>query len=105
MSPNVWIPNRSYHNYRPAEEFGTLQVLTSGQVGKFSVGEMFRKFELKMKDSTENDFLIITSLPYLNVVASAILGQKHQRYNLLIYDPRLNVYRQRSVDLSGIKRR
>ena len=81
----VWVPNDSTHDFDPAKEYGEIIYLTRGRINRFSTSKLYREFVDKMKDSTEKDYLILTGLTMLNVLAAAILVLKYKRLNLLIY--------------------
>ena len=85
MKSTVWIPNDSTHDFSSAERYGNLVYLTRGRVNRFSTSKLYREFVHLMKESTEHDYLVLTGLTMLNVLAASILAIKHKRINLLIF--------------------
>lgn len=85
MRPIVWIPNNSAHDFSTAEQWGSLRFLSQGWINRFAVAEMHRCFEQQLKKSNKEDYLLVTSLTIMNVVAASILATKHNRLNLLLY--------------------
>lgn len=96
----VYVANRSSHDYRPAYKFGELIFITKGDLNKFAVGELFRTFAEVLRDSTEDDFFLPTSLPILSSIGSAILAHKHGRVKYLLF--RNGEYIVRTIDLGEL---
>lgn len=95
----VYVPNRGPHDYSEAKKFGELVFCTQGSLDKYDTAEMFRELTDAMYDSTEEDYLLLTSLTSLCAVAAGIFGAKHGRLNLLIHSPISNGYVLRRVIL------
>jgi hypothetical protein len=95
--PKVFIANRGSHDYRAAERFGDPVFVTNGEINKFAIGELFRRAQEVMKDSTEDDFFLPTSLPILSGLCSAILAHKHGRVRYLLF--RAGEYIERTIFL------
>lgn len=85
--PRVFIPNLSHHDFTSARKFGELVFLTEGWVPPQQVNNIFRQCYEKMKDCTDSDFLLISSLPIINAAASSIMAMKcGGRLQFLIFD-------------------
>jgi hypothetical protein len=84
--PNVYIVNKGCHDYSKAQEFGTLVYLSRDSYSRFSTGKIFRIFRELMKDSTKEDYILISGLSVMSSVACSIFAAKHQRINLLLYN-------------------
>ena len=101
----VFIPNDGNHDYRPAERFGKLTFVTRGEVNKFNVGELYRKWETALQDSTEDDYIIVSGLPILVALGASIFAHRHGgvRFLLFKYDKeaRRGDYAERHVYLGG----
>lgn len=95
--PKVYIPNRSAHDFTPAEKFGTLVYLTEGDIPKYVVNSMSRKVAEKIRYSTPDDYLLITSLSVINAIVAGYLAHMHGRLNLLIWDAKDNKYESRTI--------
>jgi hypothetical protein len=81
----VFIPNQSGHNFTDSERYGTPVYVTKGLVNRFSVNFIARKWALSLKDSTKEDYILVTSLTILTVVGAALFGHIHGCLNLLLY--------------------
>jgi hypothetical protein len=82
----VWVVNQSSHDFSPATRFGKLRFLSKGLLRKRNVNFMARQFEEALAESTENDYLLPTSMTVMSVVASVLFAIRHNRLNLLIYE-------------------
>ena len=98
----VYIVNKGGHDYSPAEEFGELVPLSEGKVNSFQVSRLYREFSYILKESSPNDYLLISGLPTLNVIAASILARKHGRIRILQYEPELGTYRKREIVIDNL---
>jgi chloramphenicol O-acetyltransferase len=97
----VYIVNKSGHNYEDALRFGKeLIFLTEGRIKQISVNNIYREVSEKMKDSSPDDYLIITSLPIISAIAASVLARKHGRLNLLIF--KNGKYLERNISLDEL---
>lgn len=94
----VYIINKSGHNYSDAERYGTLCYLSSGHVKSVDANSIYRDLALKLADSSEYDYLVITSLPIMSSIACSILARKHGRLNLLIWKGNRYLERNLMID-------
>lgn len=83
--PIVYCTNRGGHDYSPARAFGELVFITEGKLDKWDVSQMVRECRDAFKDSTEDDYILLTSLTTLCSIACAVFCHMHGRLNLLIY--------------------
>ena len=83
--PKVFIINRGCHNFSAAERFGDLVFMTEGMVSRYAVGEIYRAFEEHLTSSTPDDYLLVSGMSTMLIVASGMLTQKHGCLNLLLY--------------------
>ena len=83
--PNVYIVNKSAHDFSAANKYGEIIFLSEGSMNRYSVNNMMRQFTDRMKDSHEDDYLVPCSLNVMNSVASSILSFKHGKLNLLLF--------------------
>lgn len=91
----VYITNKGGHNYSAAERYGKLVFLTEGQLHPFDTSTMHRTLEEGLKDSQPTDYILLTSLTVLNVIATSIFTAKHRCLNLLLFDR--GVYVERNM--------
>jgi hypothetical protein len=82
---NVYIVNKSSHNFSPAEEYGELVFLSEGPMNRYGTNNMVREFGEIMKDSSPSDYIVPCSLNVMNIIAGAIFASKHHALNLLLF--------------------
>jgi len=82
---NVYIVNKSAHDFSPAEHYGKIIFLSEGSMNRYSTNNMYRTFSSIMKDSKEHDYIVPCSLNVMNSIACAIFARKHGRLNLLLF--------------------
>lgn len=95
--PIVYVVNRGPHDYSDAEAYGELVFCTDGPVDRFDTAQMFRELSEAMKESAPEDYILLTSLTSLCVVAAAIFAAKHKCLNLLLHSR--DGYVERSIFL------
>ena len=83
--PKIFVPNKSIHDFSSAEEFGDIIFLSEGNLNRYNTSKIYRLFYPIMKNSTPDDYLLVTGLPMANLVAAFILIKKHKRLNLLLF--------------------
>ena len=81
----VFVINRGCHDLSDAERFGELVFLSEGSINRYAVSNMYREFVQHLKESTKEDFLLITGLSVMSSLACAIFARMHGRINLLLY--------------------
>lgn len=81
----VFILNKAPHDYSDAERFGELVFCTNGPLDKLDLSQMYRELDHAFEDSQADDWILLTSLTSLCVVACSIFVLKHERLNLLIH--------------------
>lgn len=91
----VFIINRGGHDYSDAKRFGKLVFISEGILNRYSVGRMYREAVEKLRDSTNEDYLLVSGLNIMNTIVGGILSRKHGRLNLLLF--RKNVYIERRI--------
>jgi len=83
--PNVYIVNKSSHDFSSAEKFGKLIYLSSGSMNRYATNNMVRIFNDTLKNSKPDDYIVPCSLNIMNSIACAIFAAKHKRLNLLLF--------------------
>ena len=83
--PNVYIVNKSCHNFSAAKHFGNLVYMTEGTINRYAVSIIYREFIKFLDKSKPEDYLIVTGMSTMLSIACGILAAKHQRLNLLLY--------------------
>ena len=81
----VYILSDGGHDYRAAERFGDLVICSEGQLHKDDISQMYRILTDSLADAREDDFILVSSLTSLCMVASAIMANRFGQVHLLIY--------------------
>ena len=82
---NVYIVNRSSHDFSAAEKFGEITFLSEGPMNRYSTNNMHRIFSDVLKESNEGDYIVPCALNVMNSIACAIFAHLHGGLNLLLY--------------------
>jgi len=83
--PNVYIVNNGGHDYSDSSRFGHIIFLSAGPVSKFAISKMYREFAMKLRESTDADYILLTGLTTMACVACSCFAFLHGRINLLIF--------------------
>jgi hypothetical protein len=83
--PNVYVVNKSSHNFEPAKRFGNLIYMTEGVMNRFETNDMIRRFVEALRDSQKCDYILPCSLSIMNALACSVFAHKHGALNLLLY--------------------
>ena len=83
----VFLINEGSHDYSQASTFGEILTLSKGFIARFHISKMVRTFNEAMKDSTEEDYILISGPATMIAMACAVFARKHGRLNLLIWQP------------------
>ena len=81
----VYVVNKGCHDLSDAETYGELVFLTEGSINKFNTSGMYRSFINFLKDSTPEDYILISGLTVMCCMACSIYAALHGRVNLLLY--------------------
>ena len=82
---NVYIVNKSNHDFSAARNYGKLIFLSEGPMNRYSTNNMLRVFTDKMSDSKKEDYIVPCSLNVMNSIACALFAHKHGKLNLLLF--------------------
>ncbi len=82
---NVYIVNRSSHDFSAAEKFGEVVFLSEGPMNRYSTNNMHRVFLEILKESSKEDYIVPCALNVMNSIACAIFSHLHGGLNLLLY--------------------
>ena len=81
----VYIVNKSHHDYSSAKQYGQLIYLSEGKMSRYEPNNMMREFKEIMKDSQEEDYVLLSGLSMMNSIACVCFALKHRRLNLLLF--------------------
>ena len=98
--PKVYVINKSAHDFSKAEKFGTLHFLSRGAMSKYATNRIFRQFEEELVGATDEDYILLTSLTVMNVIACVMFALRFKKLNLLLLKD--DDYVARKLDLSEV---
>ncbi len=81
----VYIVNKGGHDYSDAKRYGELHFLSEGQISKYAANKIYRKFAIQLRESTNKDWILITSLTVMACIACSCFAVLHGRLNLLLF--------------------
>ena len=96
----VYIINRGGHDYSAAKKFGQLVFLSEGPLSKYATSQIYRKFSMKLRESSPTDYLMITGLTTMACIACSCFAFMHGKLNLLLY--KNDHYIERSLSLGEL---
>jgi hypothetical protein len=99
--PKVYIPNNSGHDFSDARKYGDLIFITSGLLDRFAVNTMYRTVDETLRESSPDDYIMVTGLTQINVILSSVFAYKHACLNLLIFDVKEGQYIVRRIVLDN----
>ncbi len=91
----VYVVNKSAHDFSAAEKFGKLIYCTEGRLNRFNTNDMIRKFSDAMRNSKEDDYILLCSLNVANIMATSVFVSKHSKLNLLLFNSTTKEYLER----------
>jgi len=91
MPKKVFIVNRSTHDFSAAGKFGELIFMSEGNIPRLAASKMCRLFKPFIEESSQTDYILLTSMTIMCTLACGMFAAKHGRLNLLIYIPESNV--------------
>ena len=95
---NVYIVNKSAHDFSEAEKYGKITFLSEGPMNRYATNNMHREFNERMKQSSENDYIVPCSLNVMNSIACALFARKHGKLNLLLFKEGTYIERNMLLD-------
>lgn len=97
MGRKVFIVNNGGHDYSDAQRFGEIVFCTDEPIRKDDVHQMYRALSFALQDAQAEDFLLVSSLTSLCMIAAAIMADRFGELHLLIFKD--GEYIQRDVIL------
>ena len=80
----VFICNKGGYDYGKACSFGDIVYITSGQLNIDDLNSMYRKSKKALKDSSPEDFILITGLSSFTIILSCLFSAKFGKVNWLM---------------------
>jgi hypothetical protein len=98
----VYVINKAAHDFTAAKEYGQLVFLSSRPINRYATNKMFRIFNETLRLSESDDYILITSLTIMNIIACSLFVLRHEKLNLLIHQPSTNNYIERRMDFTDL---
>ncbi len=96
----VYVVNDGVHDYSRAKKWGKLTFLNKAIVSKYSVSKIYRMMALKLRESSPDDYILISGLTIMNCIACSCFAFLHKRLNLLIF--KAGDYVERKIDMKEL---
>jgi len=81
----VYVLNNGGHDYSAAASFGEVIVCDNSPVRKDDVSQMFRQLTDNLQDFRACDYILVTSLTSLCMVAAGIIADRFGKINMLLF--------------------
>lgn len=98
----VYVLNKSSHDFSGAEQYGKLYYLSEGPINRFATNKMYRLFSEGLEKSHKEDYILLSGLTVMAVIACVIFVTKHKCLNLLIFRAETHTYAERRLDLRNL---
>lgn len=85
MKRKVFIVNNGGHDYSDAERFGEIVFCTQAVIRKDDVAQMFREIDEALSWANRDDYILVSSLTSMCMVAAGIFAEKFGELHLLLY--------------------
>jgi hypothetical protein len=86
--PRVFVTNFAGHDYTKAEKYGEIVWVTKGYVSFHSLDRVKYRVCEALKDSKPEDWLLLSGIPMICVVAACYWLWNHNKVKLLVHDKR-----------------
>lgn len=85
MGRQVFIVNNGGHDYSGAEQFGTIVFCTESVIRKDDTAQMFRELSEALSWAHADDYLLVSSLTSLCMIAAGYMAERFGELHLLLY--------------------
>lgn len=82
---NVYIINKGGHDYSEATKWGRIKYLSEGSFSKYTVNKIYREFALQLRESSDQDYILLTNFTTMACIACSCFAFLHGRINLLLF--------------------
>lgn len=100
--PTVYVVNRSGHDFSSLQALGDVIYLSEGLQDRWALNNFYRRFAAVLKNSDEDDWLVMTGLTSMNIIAFSIFAHLHGKINILIYNGEEEQYEQYRIKLDEL---
>jgi len=101
VNSKVYVVNKTFHDLSAAERYGAITYLSDGPMPRFATNNILRTFEPILKESRRDDYILMSGLTIMTVLACVYFYNMHGKLNLLIYRQSSNEYVKRTVVIPG----
>lgn len=98
----VYIINKAAHDFSAAKKYGKLVYLSQKPISRYATNNIFRLFYPILKKSGPEDYVLITSLNTMNIIACVIMALMHHKIKLLIHFSEDNSYIERILSFETV---
>lgn len=99
----VYIVNEGSHDYSDAGQYGELVTLSeAGKISRHSPSTIFIEFIKVLKDSSSDDYLLLSGLALVNAIAAGIMSRLHGKVNFLLFHQNKGTYIKRDVSFTSL---
>ena len=98
--PKVFVVNQAGHDISPVRAVvpdAEIVCLSEGNVNVFNTDRVIRDFGVRLVGSGSDDYLLLSGSIAINLLAFAILFERHGQVNALLWHARENRYVPRTI--------
>jgi hypothetical protein len=88
--PRVFVTNFAGHDYTEAEKYGEIVWITKGYISFHSLDRVKYRICEEVDKSTSEDWLLLSGIPIVCVLAALYWQWKHTKVKLLVHDKKKN---------------
>lgn len=85
MTKKVYILNDGGHDYSDAQRYGTPIICTGNIIRKDDTAQMYRELMSALADADAEDYLLVSSLSSMCMVAAGIMVDRFGELHLLLF--------------------
>lgn len=85
MGRKVYVVSDGGHDHSDAQRFGEIVFCTDSVIRKDDTAQMYREVKAAMVDAQSDDFILVSSLCSLCMIAAAIMADRFGEIHLLIF--------------------
>ena len=85
MGRKVYVVSNGGHDYSDAQRFGEVVFCTESVIRKDDTAQMYREIHAALKEAAAEDFILVSSLTSLCMIAAAILSDRFGELHLLLF--------------------
>lgn len=99
MTRKVYIVSDGGHDYTAAEKFGEIVFCTDRLIKRGDIAQMYREISDALIDARADDYILVSSLTSMCMIAAAIMADQFGQVHFLIFEN--GKYEAHDLILSG----